>query len=256
MGEAKRKARQQAGRPWAQGSLKVVANKVECFDWRGTRDDAVALQKQYLAAVNTLGVDAQSYGRRAAGYLMAFGPPKVGEPRLTPSGFGEPWAEVDVDLNKGAVLWSVLREHIPNTGAKVEDVFVGKKLLAMFNGDREAILAETERERRGEPFSGDDFQMMVAVLSENYPLDPAEAVAMSEEEFCELAYGKGLPDRAGEIYLPRIPHDGTEALAMAKMLTILADTTEPVADPKDSIRTYAGYTDAELMRGKPGVRVR
>ena len=52
MGEAKRKARHQAGRSWAEGKISVIANEVHCFDWSGTREDAIELQKRYLAAVN------------------------------------------------------------------------------------------------------------------------------------------------------------------------------------------------------------
>ena len=214
-------------------------------------------RRRYLAAVNALGVDATSYARRAAGYLMAFGAPKVGEPRLTPDGFGERWLVIDVNLNKQAVLWLVLREHIPNTGTKVEDIFVGKRLVAMFNCDREEILAETERERRGEPFSGENFQMMVGVADKPYLLNPADAVGVSEHSLYEVAGEEG-PEGIfdGQIYLPRIPRDAAEAKAMLQMMTVTADLSgEPGSDPT-AIRTYAGYTDAELMRGKPGVRVR
>ena len=49
MGEAKRKARHLSGRTWAQGKISVIANEVHCFDWSGTREDAIDLQKRYLA---------------------------------------------------------------------------------------------------------------------------------------------------------------------------------------------------------------
>jgi hypothetical protein len=39
-------------------------------------------------------------------------------------------------------------------------------------------------------------------------------------------------------------------------MTILTDVTKPVAKPEDAMRTYAGHTDAELMRGRPGVSIR
>jgi hypothetical protein len=52
------------------------------------------------------------------------------------------------------------------------------------------------------------------------------------------------------LYVPRIPIDTEEANAMMKTLTILTDLTR-----SGQIRDYAGYTEAELMRGKPGVRV-
>jgi hypothetical protein len=56
------------------------------------------------------------------------------------------------------------------------------------------------------------------------------------------------------VYVPRIPTDTNEAAAMLKMTTLLADLTDPT-DPEGSIRTYAGYTDDELRRGKPVVMV-
>ena len=50
MGEAKRKARHLSGRTWTQGKISVIANEVHCFDWSGTREDAIDLQKRYLDA--------------------------------------------------------------------------------------------------------------------------------------------------------------------------------------------------------------
>jgi hypothetical protein len=248
MGEAKRKAQARAGRPWAKGALKVIANGVECFDWHGTRQDAVDLQKKYLGCVNALGVDAQSYGKRAVGYLMAFGAPVAGQPRLCPSGFGEPWDAVDVELNKLAALWLGLREHIPDTGTKVEDIFVGKVLAIIFNCDRDLLLEETRREFEGLPFTGGEFQMMVGTV-EPYLLDPAEAIAMPDNDLGMA----GSPQARGEpILVPRIPHDGAEAKAMLELLTLVTDTTGEF----EGIRTYAGYTQAELLRGRVGVSVR
>jgi hypothetical protein len=124
-----------------------------------------------------------------------------------------------------------LREHIPNTGQKLEDVFVGKALVVMFNGDRERILADTARELGGESFAGrkdaghvdpdtplgdDQFQMMVAVLDDDYRLNPRDAVSMLTGDLCALA-GKPLSDStmASEpVYVPRIPIDATEADAI------------------------------------------
>jgi hypothetical protein len=39
---------------------------------------------------------------------------------------------------------------------------------------------------------------------------------------------------------------------MMQTLTVTVDAT----NPQQGVRDYAGYTDAELMRGKPAVRVR
>jgi hypothetical protein len=258
MGEAKRKAQHPTGRTWATGALKIVANDVECFNWSGTKQDAIELQKGYLDVVNSMGINAKSYAARAAGYLMTFGMPKVGEPHLNPTGFGTPWESVDVELHRVAVLWLALREHVPNTGKKLEDVFVGKELEITFTGDREEILAETERELRGQPFTGETFQMMAAIINEKYRLNPDEAVCMSGGDLFTLAVGEcpeGLREGCS-VYVPRIPRDATEAKAMLQTWTILGDATKPVAKPEDALRTYAGYTDAELMRGKPGLRIR
>lgn len=161
-------------------------------------------------------------------------------------------------MHGAAILWAVLHEHVPATGQKVEDIFVGKQLEVRLVGNREQILAETEREQRGEPFSGASQTMMVAVANENYPLNPDDAVAMNERELFTLARGK-FPNgiRDDSIYVPRIPHDAAEADAMLQMMTITLDATNPVAivRPEDAIRTYAGYTDEELRRGKPSVSV-
>jgi hypothetical protein len=195
MGEAKRKAQHLTGRSWAEGKISVIANGTHCFDWSGTREDAIELQKDYLDAVNALGINAQSYAKRAAGYLMVFGAPKVDEPRLMPSAFGEKWTPEDVALNRLGVLWLVLREHIPNTGDKVEDVFPGKHLGAILSGDRDALLEETEREQRGQKFTNEQFQMMVAVDRAPYLLDPDKAVPINEGDMYRLAKGAGVKRR-------------------------------------------------------------
>ena len=162
----------------------------------------------------------------------------------------------DVELNRIAVLWLVLREHIPNTGNKVEDVFVGQHLGAMFTGDRDAMLEYTEREQRGQRSPEEQFQMMVAVDRAPYLLDPDEAVRINEGDMYRLAKGH-CPDGLGEdtIYVPRIPRDAAEANAMMETFTILSDATKPTADPKGNMRLYAGYSEAELMRGGVGVSV-
>jgi hypothetical protein len=185
--------------------------------------------------------------------------PKVGEPRLMPKGFGEPWAAADVELYRLAVLWRVLREHVPDTGNKLEDVFVGKVLMVMFTGDRDVLLEDTEREQRGLPLSGQPaVEMMVAVSRKDYLLNPDDAVGISERDLYVLARGH-CPEGLGDdtVYVPRIPRDAAEADAMLGMFTLFTDATKPVADPKDAMRLYAGYTEAELLRDKGvGVVVR
>jgi hypothetical protein len=142
-------------RTWAMGSIEVVANDAECFGWIGTKQEAVHLQKQYLDAINALvPISAHSYAKRAAGYLMAYGMPKAGDVDLRPSNRGNRWNQIDIDFYKSEILWLALREHVPSTGQKLEDIFVGKALVVMFNGDKEQILADTGRELGGESLEG------------------------------------------------------------------------------------------------------
>ena len=276
MGEAKqRRAAEQrrqaieATRSWAMGSITVVANNVECFGWIGTKREAIELQKRYLDAVDALmPISAHSYAKRAAGYLMAYGIPKAGDVDLRPSNHGNRWDQIDIDLYKAAILWLALRESVPNTGQKLEDVFVGKTLVVMFSGDKDRILADTGRELGGHSLAGrqdaghvnpgaplpeDQFQMMAGVRDHNYRLDPRLAVSMKQSDLFARA-GKPLLHKRDDdvIYVPRIPLDQTEADAMLCMMTICADATDPSA----GVRTYAGYTEQELLRGKPGVRLR
>jgi hypothetical protein len=274
MGEAKRRKAMATARTWVMGSITVVANDVECFGWIGTRGEAVDLQKRYLDTIDALvPISARSYAARAAGYLMVYGMPKAGDVDLRPSNHGDRWDQTDIDLYKSAILWLALREHIPHTGQKLEDVFVGKALVVMFTGDKEQILADTARELGGESFAGrkdaghvdpssplgeDQFQMMVAVRDHNYRLDPRLAVSIRQGDLWALA-GKPLGDDAPDvgfanepIYVPRVPLDATEADAMLRMITVYVDATDPSA----GARTYAGYTEDELRRDRPAVRVR
>jgi hypothetical protein len=54
-------------------------------------------------------------------------------------------------MAKAAFLWLVLREHIPDTGLKIEDIFAGKEMIALFEGDPRAIADYTLRESLGLP---------------------------------------------------------------------------------------------------------
>ena len=83
--------------PGQQGSLRIEANGELCFEWNGTRDDAIELQRLYLRGQRrgqgnqTHRAQAESTGKRAAGYLMAFGMPRVGDPDRRPSSLGADW---------------------------------------------------------------------------------------------------------------------------------------------------------------------
>ena len=261
MGEKKRKAKLAAARPWATGSIEIEANGAPCFAWAGTKDDAIELQRRYLRAVETWTiVSADLYARRAAGCLIAFGMPSEGDPDPRLSNIGTAWTSEKISQLKAAVLWMVFHEHVPNQpGQRVEDIFAGKSLLMALQGDRQTVLAETVRELEGKPFSGENFTMIVGVLGD-YPLDPAAAVTMATNDLATMAARPRLDGELGDkpIYVPRIPHDAAEADAMLKMLTVFTDLCDPaaLANPADAIKTYAGYTDAELHRGKPAVRVR
>jgi hypothetical protein len=57
--------------------------------------------------------------------------------------------------------------------------------------------------------------------------------------------------------VPRIPRDAAEADAMLQILRVMADTTAPGTETaEDAIRSYAGYTNDELLCGRPAVIVR
>jgi hypothetical protein len=94
---------------------------------------------------------AHSYASRVAGYLMAFGMPKAGDIDQRPSRRGDSWTENEIALCRAALLWTALREPVPGSGQKVEDLFVGKALVVVFSGDKARILHETARELSGQP---------------------------------------------------------------------------------------------------------
>lgn len=253
MGEAKRKARLATVRTWARGAIKIVANNVECFDWSGTREDAADLCNSFLAtlAANHVQISADSYARRAAGYLMAFGVPKEGEPDLRPSNFGQHWTCTEITMQRWAILWMAMQERIPTTGERIEDFFVGKSMFVPLDVNREQILEETAREQEGKPFTGGEFQMKVGVADYNYALDPSKAICMSEADLFSLAKGEPYPAglRDDGVYVPRLPRDAAEANAMFGTYTITLDATVPwdgIGEPP--MRNYAGYTEAELLR--------
>ena len=180
--------------------------------------------------------------------------PKAGEPRLMPDGFGEPWSAEDVEMYRLAVLWLVLREHVPNTGDKVEDVLPRQSTWGDVHG-RSRRPAGRDRARATRPASlrAAAVQMMVAADRAPYLLDPDNAVGINEGEMYRLARGS-CPEGFGDdtIYVPRIPRDAAEANAMMQSFTILSNADKPLEPPK----LYAGYSEAELLRGGVGVAIR
>lgn len=108
MGEAKRRRQTVQQRTWAKGSLRIEAGDKRGFEWSGTRQDAVDLQSRYLAILSGTPISAKSYADRAAGYLVAFGAPQVGDPDRRPSNFGGRWEADDVELQQLAANSNVV----------------------------------------------------------------------------------------------------------------------------------------------------
>ena len=205
---------------------------------------------------------------------MCHGMPKPGDVDLRPSHAGERWSLAEVEVYKRAVLWLALREHVPNTGTKFEDVFVGKQVLVWFKGDRDEILAQTKTETLADASLDDcnkssttgagEFTMMVGIDKDYFRLDPSKAIEISFFELIKLS-GKTPPtilDHADErrvlfepMFAPRWPIDAAEAEAMMKMMTVTTDITDPSVLLQGP-RTYVGYTDDELCRRRPAVRIR
>jgi hypothetical protein len=261
MGEAKRKVKLATKRSWLTGSIKIEANEQSCFAWSGTKDEAIKLQKDYLQAVETWTiVSADSYAKRVAGYLIAFGMPKVGDSDQRPSMLGQSWTEEEIAKLQTAILWMVLHERVPNEpGQRVEDIFAGKSLIMALHGDKRQMLAETMRELNGEAFTNEAFTMMVGVLGD-FRLDPDAAVTMP---FRDLHVAAGYPPLEIDsklyhdiAYVPRLPVDAAEAKDMLQMTTIVMNAADfTTTDPDAAFRTYVGYTNDELRRGKPAVVV-
>src|SRR6266436_5416217 len=84
----------------------------------------------------------------------------------------------------------------------------GKSLLVAFIGDRNQILNETTRELSGQPFSGEEFSMTVAVL-DDYKLNPDDAVSITMTDLCAIMGRTPVPEDLPEepVYVPRIPLD-------------------------------------------------
>jgi hypothetical protein len=134
--------------------------------------------------------------------MMAHGMPKPGDVDLSPSHAGEKWSLAEAEVYKRAVLWLALREHVPNTGTKLEDVFVGKQIVVWFKGDVDEILAQTRMETRTDAALDDcnkpgitsagEFTMMVGVEKDYFRLDPDKAIEIPFDELIKRA-GKPLP---------------------------------------------------------------
>ena len=181
MGEAKRKRRLQkwararetrSPRTWAKGQIIVTANGVECFNWIGTQAEAVALQKRYLDTLNAFGVPVLEDAERTIFAMLDHGrPPQIGQDGLT---------SADVEAIRDVVLWRVLREHIPDTGFRIEDALADLVLEARFTGDRDLI----RRARRGEDVEVEwELQVLPASERATHPFVKTEkAVIMGWEQ--------------------------------------------------------------------------
>jgi hypothetical protein len=54
---------------------------------------------------------------------MVFGMPQPGDPDRRPSAKpGDIWAEDEIAIVRAAILWLALREDVPDTGLKLEDI--------------------------------------------------------------------------------------------------------------------------------------
>lgn len=248
MGEAKRKERQRQRavqawakargqrlpRPWAKGQLIVLANGVECFVWSGTQADAIALQKRYLDKINAADASAKEYAEHVIYSLIAHGgPPQIGQ-----EDFSGTVTSADIELIRDAVLWRALREHVPDTGLKIEDALANLTLEVQYSGDRDLIL----RSRQGKPLPL--WYELQVMPRDPYRLDPGEAVSISDRDLFAIAYpGKQhVPGSGPPFLVPRIPLNGDEARAMFQMTAICNLT------PEDTFQVYLGYTSAELAR--------
>src|SRR5262249_31416828 len=126
------------------GMLHIEANGAPCFDWIGTRTEAKALQKRYRKAMDRAAISALSYAKRHAGYLTVFGMPKPGDPDCRPSAKqGDIWAEDEIAIVRAAILWLALREPVPDTGLKLEDIFVDDEFVVVFEGDAHALVNDS-----------------------------------------------------------------------------------------------------------------
>jgi hypothetical protein len=254
--------------PEPTGSIKIVANDVECFMWQGTYADAINLQKRWLDESFLIYANsAGSAAKRAAGYLMTYGMPEPGDDDLRPSHAGEKWTLAEVGVYKRAVLWLALREHVPGEpGKRLEDVFVGEEITVWFNGDRDELLAQTKAEAEGKANLTDtdrpsltgagEFTMTVGITTgckprRNWP----DAYTMNLAEFFALA---GKPNPPPEIssdlvYMPLWPETEEQAheLLAVNGILIFVDTI----NPGSGVKTCIGFTNRELQQGKPAVVV-
>ena len=239
-------AAQPQARPWAKGQLVVTTNGIKCFDWIGTRTEAIALQRRYFDRLDAAGADAKEYAERVIRSLIAHGgPPQIGQ-----KDFDGVVTDADIALIRDAVLWKALREHVPDTGLKLEDVIANAKFEIQYSGDRDLIL----RAQQGE--TDHVWHEMEVRLFGICLLNPAEAVSIPGRDLFTLADPSDLdcPWNDRPVYLPRIPRDGDDARAMLQWMAF-CDVANP-AEPEDSIRLYAGFTVEELTRSGLGLTVR
>ena len=217
-----------AARPWGKGRIIVTANGAECFDWTGTHGEAVALQRRYLDTLNVTPIPAQAFADRAVFSLIANGgPPQVGQDDLTSD---------DVEALRNAVLWVILREHIPDTGFKIEDALANTTLEAQFTGDRDLIL----RAIRGEHVEP-EFELQV-IPRGRFFLDPREAVSISGIDLFNLVDPGGRTIPGGPpFHAPRVPLDAAEGREMLR-------GTATCEGPEGSLLFYVGFTREEISR--------
>jgi hypothetical protein len=116
----------------------------------------------------------------------------------------------------------------------------------------------TYRELRDEISAGirrikDQFAARHGLIEATF-YNPAAAISMPHAQLFTLARGSAPADIPSDelVYVPRLPRDAAEAESLLQMTTITVDAT--VSDAP--LRIYAGYTQDELLRGRPGVVVR
>jgi hypothetical protein len=163
MGEARRR------KSVATGTVHIVANGHHCFSFTLTRAEAISVEERFFQLMKANGYDAEDYADKVLGFLVTWGLPQEGDPYPGPMYAGEYITAADLDMLKSATLYQVMRQQDPD-GKRILDVFAGKELGVVLEGDPDTFKRYAELEAKGFPCEKVELRLtIVAVGSDGKP---------------------------------------------------------------------------------------
>jgi hypothetical protein len=128
-----------------------------------TRAEAISVRERFFQLMKANGYDEEDYADKVLGILVTWRLPQEGDPYPGPMYAGECITTADLDMLKSATLYQVMRQQDPD-GKRILDVFAGKALGVMLEGDLDAFKRYAELEAKGIPREKTELRLTIVAV--------------------------------------------------------------------------------------------